>query len=79
MAEISCYQQSVFFPLQWSRACLSLDSKAGKVRLVVDGQLLGEEEYRREEDKKRPANISLLLGYNRYMRNEYPVKVADLG
>ena len=39
--------EAVFFPLQWSRACLSLDSKASKVRLVVDGQQLGEEEYRR--------------------------------
>ena len=39
---------SVFFPLQWTRACLSLDSITGKVRLVVDGQMLGEEEYRRE-------------------------------
>ena len=31
-----------FFPLQWTRACLSLNLVAGKVTLVVDGQLLGE-------------------------------------
>ena len=31
--------------------------------LVVDGQLLVEEEYRREEDEDRPTNFSLLLGY----------------
>ena len=48
----------VFFPLQWTHACLSLDSNAGKVTLVVDGQLLGEEEYRREEDKFRPGHSS---------------------
>ena len=36
--------EAVLFPLQWLRACLFLDSIAGKVRLVVDGQLLGEEE-----------------------------------
>ena len=42
---------TMFFPLQWTRACLSLDSVAGKVTLVVDGQLLGEEEYKREEDE----------------------------
>ena len=28
---------TVFFPLQWTRVCLSLDSIASKVRLVVDG------------------------------------------
>ena len=47
--------EAVFFPLQWSRACLSLDS--GKVILVVDGELLVEEEYKREEDKYRPPNL----------------------
>ena len=40
--------KTIFFPLQWTRACLSLNSEAGKVTLVVDGQLLGEEEYKRE-------------------------------
>ena len=30
--------------------------------LVVDGQLLGEKEYRREEDNWRLATISLVLG-----------------
>ena len=55
---------TIFFPLQWTRACLSLDSLASKVRVVVDGQLLVEEEYRREEDKYRPANLSLVLGYD---------------
>ena len=34
---------AVFFPLQWTRVCLSVDS-VGNVTLVVDGQLLGEEE-----------------------------------
>merc|ERR1711974_258945 len=54
--------EAMFFPLQWTRACLSLDSIAGKVRLVADGQLLGEEEYKREEDVYRPVNLSLVLG-----------------
>ena len=53
---------AIFFPLQWSRACLSLDSVAGKVTVVADGQLLGEDEYKREEDYYRPDNISLKLG-----------------
>ena len=44
---------------------------------MADGQLLGEEEYRREEDEYRPANLSLQLGYDFYPA-EYPVKIADL-
>ena len=40
--------ETVFFPLQWSRACLSLDLVTSQVVLVVDGQLLGEEEYKKE-------------------------------
>ena len=39
--------ETLFFPLQWSRACLSLDSVASKVMLVVDGQLLGVRSTRR--------------------------------
>ena len=67
---------TVFFPLQWTRACLSLDSIASKVRVVVDGQLLVEAEYRREEDEKRPANLRLLIGSDQ--TGEYPVKIANL-
>ena len=65
---------TVFFVLQWTRACLSLNSVAGKVTLVVDGQLLGEEEYKKE---KRPANLSLVLGLDS-MRDEFPGKFAEL-
>ena len=61
--------ETVFFPFQWSRACLALDSVSSKVSLVVDGQLLGELEYKKEEDENRPANLSLVVGsYKR--RNE---------
>ena len=72
--------EALFFPLQWSRACLSLDSNASKVRLVVDGQLLGEGEYKREEDEYRPVNLSLVLGQTTGQANvyEYPVKIANL-
>ena len=41
--------ETVFFPIQWSRACLSLDLVASKVALVVDGQLVGEKEFKKEE------------------------------
>ena len=43
-----------------------MDSEESKVTLVVDEQLLGEEEYRRDENKYRPANFSLVLGFDRY-------------
>ena len=70
---------TLFFPLQWTQACLSLDSIASKVSVVVDGQLLGEKEYKREEYKStRPANLSLLLGYYPDSGHEYEVKIADL-
>ena len=32
--------------------------------LVVDGQLLGEEEYKREEDEYRPTNMRVILGFD---------------
>ena len=33
----------LFYPLQWTRVCLSKDSNTSVLRLVVDGELLGEE------------------------------------
>ena len=65
----------VFFPTQWTRACLSVDKK---VTLVVNGQLFGEEEYKMEEDNKRPANLSLLLGFDSLNVQEQEGKIADL-
>ena len=67
---------TVFYPLQWTRACVSFDSVASKVTRVVDEQLLGEEEYKREEDKNRPANLSLVLGFNGLNR-EYTGRVSE--
>ena len=69
--------EAIFFPLQWTRVCLSLDAVEGKVSLVVDGQLLGEEEYKKEEDNKRPDNFILLLGYDPYGYEETG-KVTEL-
>ena len=74
--------ETVFFPLQWTHACLSQDSKASMVSFVVDGQLLVEEEYKMEEDEYRPANLSLLVGLysNKFtvVRVEYTGRVANL-
>ena len=52
----------VFFPLQWTRACLSLDSS--KIKMVANGQLLVDEEYKEIEDTERPVNLSLRLGFD---------------
>ena len=71
---------TIFFPKQWTRACLSLDSTAGKVQLVVDGQLLGKEEYKREEDEYRPTTLLMRLGLRTVPLpvREYTGKVANL-
>ena len=69
--------ETVFFPLRWTRACLSLNSVGTKVTLVVDGQLLGEKVYRRE-DWNGPANLSLLLGLNPLGPIELTGRVSEL-
>ena len=53
--------EDLFFPLQWTRACLSLDSS--KIKLVANGQLLVDEEYKKGEDTERPANLNVRLGF----------------
>ena len=70
--------ETQFFPLQWTRVCLSLDFE-GKVTLVVDGQLLAEQEYIREDDTRyRPANMSLVLGFDTDTDSEYDGRVSEL-
>ena len=69
---------SVFFPLQWTKMCLSVDSTAGKLKLVVDGQLLGEAEYDKKGDPNRPTNLNLLLGLNPNLFWEYTGKTTNL-
>ena len=68
-----------FFPLQWTLVCLSVDTS--NLKMVVDGQLLVEGEYKRVEDTKRPANLSLYLGFwlDKYgYATELPVRITDL-
>ena len=70
----------LLFPLRWTRVCLALDSGAGKVSLVVDGELLGEEEYNAAEDPDKPTDLFLVSGYYRnvdYIK-EYTGRVTDL-
>ena len=50
---------SLFYPLQWTRVCLSRDSNTSLVRLVVDGELLLETDWK---VKNQPDNLNLVLG-----------------
>jgi hypothetical protein len=54
----------MMFPLQWTRACLSLDPASGRVRLVVDGTVLEDRLHPGvvDEDITRPVHLSLVLG-----------------
>ena len=49
----------LFYPLQWTRVCLSKDSNTSLARLVVDGELLIEEKVK---VKNKPEDLSLVLG-----------------
>ena len=66
--------EAVFFPLQWTQACLSLDSS--RIKLVANGLLLVDEEYKKDEDMDRPANLNLRLGFS---VDEYGYSIEDIG
>ena len=71
--------EAVFFPLQWIRVCLSLDSVEANVKLVVDGVLMEEREYSLENDWSRPENLILMLGYGSAgSGKEFTGKVTEL-
>ena len=57
------------FGKQWPRVCISQETD--KIRMVVDGQDLGEKEYSDEEDTYRPTNVSLRLGCGGFIASEY--------
>ena len=44
----------------------------------MDGQLLSEEEYKKSEEEHRPANISLMLGFDLEMEDEYTGRIAGI-
>ena len=56
---ISNQSEILFYPLQWTRVCLSKDSNTSLARLVVDGELLVEQEVK---VKNQPDNLNLDLG-----------------
>ena len=55
----------VLFPLTWTRLCLSLDRMTGKIRLVVNGEVVIDKDHKEalDEDDWRPADLDLVLGY----------------
>ena len=63
----------LFYPLQWTRICLSKDSNTSLVRLVVDGELLVEQEVK---VKNQPENLSIVLG--KYGQAEFTGQTTDL-
>ena len=56
---LSVHSKVLFYPLQWTRVCLSKDSNTSLSRLVVDGDLLIEKAV---EVNKKPDNLYLVLG-----------------
>ena len=56
---LSNQSKILFFPLQWTRVCLSVDAYTFLTRLVVDGELLVENEVKL---KNEPDNLNLVLG-----------------
>ena len=41
-----------------------MDVAAGKVKFVLNGKLLGEYDYKPEEDTRRPSKLFLFTGYD---------------
>ena len=51
---VSAHSKVLFYPLQWTRVCLSKDSNSFLARLVVDGELLIEKEVEVKKKTRQP-------------------------
>ena len=71
---VSNKSKILFYPLQWTRLCLSKDAYTSKARLVVDGELLIETEVKVEDN---PDDLNLALGIKR-SDIEYTGQTTDL-
>lgn len=69
---------AVYIPLQWTRVCVSLDTDSSRVRLVVEGKMLGEAEYNMEEDDNKPPHLNMQLGVSRARRVEFTGSVSSV-
>ena len=71
---VSNKSKILFYPLQWTRLCLSKDAYTSKARLVVDGELLIETDVKVEDN---PDDLNLALGIKR-SDIEYTGQTTDL-
>ena len=72
--EFTKQSKNLFYPLHWTRVCLSKDSNTSLGRLFVDGELLIEQEVK---VKNQPDNLNLDLGWSG-TRYKFPGKTTDL-
>ena len=72
------HSERVWFPLSWSRVCLSLDTVTGNVRLVVNGEVLKDMVHKEalKEDEWRPAKLDMVLGYS--PKSEFTGMISQL-
>ena len=77
---IIAYSERVLFPLTWTSVCLSLDTVAGNVSLVLDGEVI-EEKFHEEalaERKRVPADLWMEMGYRTYDGLEFAGVISQL-
>ena len=55
---------SKFFPLTWSRACFALDLQLNKMWVVVNGKMLGEQNFEGNEVAGKPEDLNILIGFD---------------
>ena len=67
----------MYFPFEWTKACVSLDSQKSEVQLVVDGEWVGE---RNMTISKKPEHLNLEIGQRGGddSLNDQPGIVTDL-
>ena len=68
---------AVVFPQQWTRFCLFLDLSAKMAHFVVDGWILREQPYIKEDDLERPSRLDLVLGFVPDSQNEHQGEVTN--
>merc|ERR1712240_367937 len=66
----------LFYPLQWTRVCFSLDSNTSEVRLVVDNEVLMEKAWKVRD---QPKNLKIVLGMSGSRSiDEWPGRTTNL-
>ena len=70
----------VWFPLTWTRVCVSLDSSIGRLVLVVDGRVLKDDIHEEATEVRRPNQFRMKVGYSVDSRvaQEYSGQYANL-